>query len=303
MSDKDTKLTRISELALVLVTVFWGSSFVVARVALDSGMSPLFILLGRFLIGTAFMGAVLLWQRAPIKAAYVKPGIILGVIFFLGFITQLTGLQYTTPSNNAIITASAVVITPFISWMVTKRRPAAIMFIACVIALVGMVVVSVDFSYRFAFNYGDILTFISAIMFAGQFVAVEQFTRRINHYVLVFMQFAVAVSLSAVFFMFTGDAPVLQGNMSGIFAVVYLGVACTVICFLLQAWALKKVSATRSAIIFSLEAFFAVIIAVLVGLDVISWRVASGGLLIMLAISLPSLYVMMREYISNRRLP
>lgn len=46
-----------------------------------------------------------------------KVGVIAGLLNFGGFITQTIGVMYTTPSNNAFISASYVVIIPFIAWI------------------------------------------------------------------------------------------------------------------------------------------------------------------------------------------
>ena len=48
----------------------------------------------------------------------------MGLTLFAGFALQIVGLQYTTPSKNAFLTALNVVIVPFIAFVILKRRSA-----------------------------------------------------------------------------------------------------------------------------------------------------------------------------------
>ena len=41
---------------------------------------------------------------------------------FYGFAFQIIGLQYTTPSKNAFLTALNVVIVPFIAFVILKKK-------------------------------------------------------------------------------------------------------------------------------------------------------------------------------------
>jgi EamA-like transporter family. len=103
------KKERFAEGVLLFITMIWGSSFVIANIALDAGLSPLFILMCRF-----FIAALIMWivyhkrLRENLHLKNIKPGIILGIIFLMAFYLQMLGLKYSTPSNNAIITSANV---------------------------------------------------------------------------------------------------------------------------------------------------------------------------------------------------
>lgn len=64
------------------------------------------------------------------KKEHLKGGIVIGLFLFLAFYVQTVGLQYTTPSNNAFITASNVVMVPFLWWIISKKRPSLKIFIS-----------------------------------------------------------------------------------------------------------------------------------------------------------------------------
>lgn len=221
--------------------------------------------------------------------AHLKSGILLGVIFGLAFYMQVVGLQLSTPSNNAIITSSNVVIVPFIWWIATKKRPARITFVSCFLCLVAMLIISLDFSQGIALRIGDALSLLSAILFAGQIVLVGEMARRIDHIVVVFMQFAVAGILAAVLFFITDGKLSYFANSTGMLAMVYLVIVSTCVCFILQAWAMQRISSSRAAIIMSTECLFGTLLSILVGTDVLTWRIIVGALLFFVAVMLPSL--------------
>jgi len=289
-NEKHLKGERISEATLLVITIIWGSSFMVTHFAFAAGLSPLFILMCRFSIAAVFMG--IFYFRRIIKAlrvAHIKYGLLLGSIFFLAFYTSLVGLKYSSPSNNAIITCTNVVIVPIIWWLKTRIRPRSSVFFSCAISLVGLLVISLDFSQGFTLHMGDIFSFLSAILFAAQIVSIGEMSQHIDHCELVFMEFLTAAFLSVAFYLLTERGAHYFTDLSSVLSVLYLGIVCTCICFLLQAWAMRSVNSTRGAVIMSTEALFGSIISILAGSDVLSWRIVIGGLLITSAVILPEL--------------
>lgn len=67
-------------------------------------------------------------------------------------------LQYTTPSNNAFITAANVVIVPFLWWAISKKKPGAKFIVSSFLCLLGIGILSINFSEGFAFKIGDLMT-------------------------------------------------------------------------------------------------------------------------------------------------
>ena len=111
---------------LILVTVIWGGGFVASDMALES-MKPFQVMMVRFLLASVLMGLVSMGQRkkeAKIenRAGAVKAGMLMGLTLFAGFALQIVGLQYTTPSKNAFLTALNVVIVPFIAFVILEKE-------------------------------------------------------------------------------------------------------------------------------------------------------------------------------------
>lgn len=289
---KNQKRERISEATLLFITMIWGSSFVVTHFALDDGLTPLFILMCRFSIAAIFMGCFYFRRiLQTFRFAHMKYGILLGVIFFLAFYTSLIGLKYSSPSNNAIITSTNVIIVPLLWWLKTKVKPGSSVFASCAISLIGLVVISLDFTKDFTLQIGDLFSLLSAAMFAAQIVSIGEMSKFIDYCELVFMEFLTAAILSVSFYILTEREACLCADLSSVLSLLYLGIVCTCICFLLQAWAMRNVNSTRGAVIMSTEALFGTIISILAGSDQLTWRILIGGLLITSAVILPELKI------------
>src|SRR5487761_188900 len=100
-----------AEILLVVVTMFWGVTFVIVKEALNDA-SPLVFIAGRFtLAGILLWFAVGEWK---LKRRSLGPAMALGALLFVGYFFQTWGQEYTTPSKCAFITGFSVVLVPLI---------------------------------------------------------------------------------------------------------------------------------------------------------------------------------------------
>ena len=93
---------------LILVTVIWGGGFVASDMALES-MKPFQIMTIRFLLASVLMGLISFRSLKGMTRKEVRAGVLMGIALFAAFALQIIGLQYTTPSKNAFLTALNVV--------------------------------------------------------------------------------------------------------------------------------------------------------------------------------------------------
>ena len=136
----------IGKLLLVLVTIVWGSSFVVLKDTLSTlgnGHFTFFILASRFLISGIVLAAVCWKKLISIKKSTFIKGLILGFILFGAYGVQTIGLNYTTASKNAFLTAVYVVLVPFLSWIFLSKKPTLRNYVAAFMCLVGIALVAV----------------------------------------------------------------------------------------------------------------------------------------------------------------
>ena len=90
----------------------------------------------------------------------------LGLFLYGAFALQTVGLQYTTPSKNAFLTAVNVIVVPFISFVIFKRKFDRYELMGAVLAMTGVGAISLQLNG--GVNIGDVLTLGCAVLFAFQ---------------------------------------------------------------------------------------------------------------------------------------
>lgn len=292
---------RLSTLALLVVTVIWGGGFIFSKMALEAGLSPAAVMLSRFLLAALVTGLVFRRViRREYKKGQWKSGFVIGLILFAAFYIQVTALQYTTPANNAFITGAYVVLVPLLWWLITKKRPPSVVFLACLLSFSGVAILSINPGQGLAFSPGDALTLLSALLFAAQIVATSLLARSIHPTVLVFMQFCTAAALSLPLYFLTGANLARFAQPQALASVAYLGLLSTLVCYFLQTLAQKYLSSAKTGVIMATEALFGALFSVLLGYDAPSPRMLLGGLLMFASILLPELWAAARLRRSNR---
>jgi drug/metabolite transporter (DMT)-like permease len=252
-----------ADAALLVVTMIWGSSFIVVKnVIRDS--PPLAFLFFRFLLATAVCGALAL--RRPRSPGLLRDGGIIGLLLAGGMAFQVLGQLETTASKAAFLTGLSVVMTPFAAFARTRRLPSLENAVGITLAGLGFLLLTFPGGAG-PINRGDVLVFLCAIVFAFYIVEISLRTRSHDALSLTTVQLAVvavcAGVLSAVF-RAAGAAFELRPLVwEGTFvrSVLYLGTIGTVGTFVTQTWAQGHMSATHAAIIFALEPLWAALLA------------------------------------------
>ena len=165
---------------LILVTVIWGGGFVASDMALES-MKPFQIMMVRFLVASVLMGMLGLGNRKKAeqvteRAGAIKAGILMGIALFMGFSLQTIGLQYTTPSKNAFLTALNVVIVPFIAFLILKKKIGIKGIVGAILSVVGVALLSLN--GNLTLSLGDGLTLLCAVGFAFQIFFTSEFVKK-----------------------------------------------------------------------------------------------------------------------------
>jgi drug/metabolite transporter (DMT)-like permease len=245
-----------AELILFAATFIWGGTFVIAKLGLED-ISPLLLNALRFTIATLLFFVLFPKHLHQMSQDTFYKGGILGLLLFLGFATQTVGLQYTTASKSAFITAMFVVFTPFFQLVIEKRRPYAT-------NLLGIVTVSVGLWFLTApsgegFNRGDGLTLLCAIVFGLYIVALDIISKKHDLVHLTFLQvfFCAAVSWVGVGLL---EIPVFKSTPNAFWSLGYLAILATVVTTYVQTRFQRDTTPTRAAIIFTIEPVWAAIL-------------------------------------------
>lgn len=158
------KKTLVANISLIFVALFRGSNFVIIKQALDV-IHPFTYIGIRFLIA-AFLLAPFFGKRlARASARDYRDGCLIGLFLFGGFAFQTVGLLYTTPANSGFITNTAVIIVPFLYFLVTKLSPGWWAYVGGTLAAAGLYLLSAN--EVAGPGLGDFLTLSCAFLFAA----------------------------------------------------------------------------------------------------------------------------------------
>lgn len=256
-------------LVLILVTMLWGSTFVIIKLILpDLPASAITFI--RFVIASAAF--IIFIPRSP---RLWLIGAELGVWLFAGYGSQAIGLRYTTANRSAFITCLNVIFVPILAAIVGRRvRP--IIWTAALTALAGCALLCDDGS---GWNVGDLWTLITAITYAAYILRIERFARAYPSRSLTAVQL-ISVAIFSGLWTAADPRPIHHLPWA---ALIYLGLGATAATTWLQTIAQQVVPAPQAAVIFTLEPVFASLLSYLALHERLSIRGAAGAGLILLA--------------------
>lgn len=250
------------EIALVLVTMLWGSTFLVIHIAMQHS-GPLFFVGVRFTI--AGVVSMLLFRRhmAGLTRREAGAGVAIGCALFLGYYLQTLGLRTITSSQSAFITALYVPIVPLLQWAVLKRPPGLMSWIGVALAFTGLVLLAGPQAGALHFSAGELATLAGAAAIAAEIILIGHFASSMDSRRVTAVQLLTA-GLVSFALMPALDEPVPQFSWLWAGGAIGLGLASAVIQLTMN-WAQKSVSPTRATVIYAGEPVWGGIVGRLAG--------------------------------------
>lgn len=276
-------MRRLAKPMLAGAAIIWGSSFFMMKGAVD--VIPAFFLLAvRFTGGAVLLGLVCWKKWRSFTPDYLWRGAIIGAFLWAAYSVQTFGIKYTTPSNNAFLTAVYCVIVPFLYWAVMGRRPDRYNILSALLCVAGVALVSI--SGDFSIGLGDSLTLVGAFFYAAHIIAVEKVSQGGKDiYLLTVFQFAFAALYAWVGgFLTQTPPPISILNADLVIQMVYLTVMCTTVALLFQNVGQIWSDPASASILLSLESVFGVFFSVIFYGDPVTFRLFLGFAVIFLAV-------------------
>lgn len=268
------------ELLMLITAIMWGSGFVGMAAGLEH-WTVFQLMAGRFILASIILTLIFYKKLRLISKAVLWKGAVLGAILFTAFALQTMGLEYTTASKNAFLTAINVIIVPIIAYVIYKRRIDRFEFIAAGIAIAGIGFLSLQDSLTI--NIGDMLSILCAVGFAFDIFYTNVFVKTEDALALTIIQFYTAAVLSVVAVLILGEVPTTYST-EGMYIIVYLAVFCTAVAYVCQNIGMQYANPTKSAIILSTESLFGTIFSVILLHEILTGRMIIGCVLIFFAI-------------------
>jgi drug/metabolite transporter (DMT)-like permease len=276
---------RSAIIMLWITSAIWGFAFVAQRAGMEF-IGPFTFNGIRFLLGSASLLPLILWQKYKQKTPAKKPGnivagsLLAGTVLFIGASLQQAGMVYTEAGKAGFITGFYVILVPligvFIGQHITK-----LLWTGAVIALAGLYLLTIN--GPFTLQKGDILILVSALFWAAHVQLINKLVDTHAALPLSAMQFAVCGILSlATAGMF--EKITLDSIFQAAIPLLYGGLLSVGIAYTLQVVAQQHVHPAYASIILSFETVFAVIGGFLILHEMMSLRNLAGCLLMLAGI-------------------
>lgn len=272
---------------IAIFTIFiWGTTFISTKILLRS-FQPVEILFFRFV-----MGFILLWimspHRLPVKSwkqelIFAGAGLTGMTMYYL---MENIALTYSQASNVGVIVSIAPVFTAITARIFLKEegklRPA--FFIGCVIALIGISLISFSGTTMHLNPIGDILSVGAAIVWSFYSVlskkmgvfgySVIQTTRRTFFYGILFM-------IPALFFFDFKFDLYRFATPAYLFNIFYLGLGASAICFVTWNMAVRILGAIKTSVYIYLAPVVTAVTSVIVLHEKITFLSGLGIVLVL----------------------
>jgi drug/metabolite transporter (DMT)-like permease len=236
--------------ALVLVTAVWGVTFVQVKDAV--AIYPLLAFLAvRFAIASATLAVPGARRVRGLGRRGAGAASAAGALLAAGYVLQTLGLERTTVSSAGFVTGMYVVLTPLIALALFRIRIPRAAVLGVLLATLGLALLAGVHGGSAA---GDLLVLGAAAVYSLQIVLMEGFAPRYDA-----LGFTLVEMLAAFALLLAAAAPQLAvphgWTVWG--ALLVTGVFASALGFLVQTWAQRRTSATRTALVFALEPVWA----------------------------------------------
>jgi drug/metabolite transporter (DMT)-like permease len=238
--------------ALVLVTAVWGYTFVPMKDAV--AVYPLFAFLAvRFAIAAAVLALPAAGRMRSLGRRGTFAGASLGLLLALGYALQTAGLERTTVSSAGFITGLYVVFTPLLALALFRTRVGGSVWLGVALAVAGLAMLS---GVGAGDAVGDLLVLLGSAAYSLQIALMERYAPRYDPVAFTQAEMLAAFGGFAAVALALGQVEVPRGwTVWG--ALLVTGVFASALGFLVQTWAQRRASATRTALAFALEPVWA----------------------------------------------
>ena len=279
IANHDYKL-KAAPWALLTVSVAWGFSFVVMKDAIERQS------VNNFLFSRFGLAVIVMVTIKPKVIQFFTKDLLLrggaaGLFLGSGYILQTLGLARTGAAITGFVTGLYIVLTPLIASLFFRERVSRFTWVCVFIATIGLGLLSIR---GWSVGFGELLVFGCAIAFALHIVALSRWSNGRDTYAMTVVQLAMCTLIAGIGSAFEGYS--LPPD-DGVWAVViFTAVFATAIAFIVQTWAQAHMSATKVAVILTMEVVFAAIFAVLVGGESLNLQSSIGGIMVIVAMYL-----------------
>ena len=280
-ASSSTWKAKLPQLSLILITIIWGTTFVVVKYGLTFA-SPILFVAFRF-AAAAIAVTLISWKYLKGMTAFeVFSGAVIGLVIALGYGTQTVGLQTISSSESAFLTALYVPLVPILLWLLFRKTPHVMTWIGAGFAFLGLVFLTGNGFGAIQLSFGQILTILGSIAIALEIIFISYFAPKVNTRRVTVLQLIFASCFCFLLAPVLGENQMPEFHPHLIFILIGLGIASACIQLVMN-WAQEMVDPSQAAIIYAGEPIWASLFGRLAG-ERLPALALLGGLMVVLGV-------------------
>lgn len=257
-----------ADLALLIATAFWGTTYVLTKFALDF-FGPLNIISIRFILAAVTL--VIIFHRRLINTTrpLLVRALLASAMLLLSFLSMNYALLYTSASNAAFIGGTTVLFVALFERLLLKRKLKKRIWLCVVLTLTGIGLLTINSDVRFVFGMGELLSLGCAVSYALYILLIDRFTEEYDPVALSTWQMFF-IALASTLLTFSFETYKIPSDGTSWLVILLLAFPCTAIAYVAQILAQKYTTPTHASLIISLETVFAGLFAFVILREVLA---------------------------------
>ena len=250
----------------LLAVCFWGASFIATKIALNQ-LNPISIIFIRLIFASILLSIIAFYTKRSFAIKLKSHGfiLILSLIAVFHLWIQVTGLKYTTASNTGWIIGTSPVFMAILGFFIFSEQFTLSKISGIVIAFLGLVMLISKgdlLSIDFISNKGDFLILASAFTWSVYSMVNKKITISYPPLMTILFQFIMmAIILIPFNINETMFRIVAHLSLEVWISLLFLGLFCSGIAYVLWAQSLKEMESARVGAFLYFEPFVTVIAA------------------------------------------
>lgn len=271
--------------AIALVSMAWGSSFLLMKVGLE-GITPFHMITLRSSIAFVVTALAFIRKVRKVDRRTLGYAAILGLFIFGMFAFLMHGLATTTASAAGFLCSTTVVFVPILQMILTRKKPRTKVMLGTILAMIGIAFLTIQES--FTFDFSAALCIIGAFLYAWHIILTDRFTHKVDGLLLGVYQlgFTSLYGLAASLIFKTPSLPVGAAEWG---AILGLALICSAFGFVMQSIAQKHTTPEHTGLLYALEPVFSAIFAFLFLREILAFRGYIGAALVLCGILIPNI--------------
>ncbi len=275
----------------MVAIVFWGSSFIATKTALNE-LTPRLIILSRLLFAVTFLGSIALITKRSFKINLKSHGsiLILALIAVFHLWIQITGLKFTSATNTGWIIGITPVFMAILGYIFFREKLNSLQLSGILIAFVGLILLISKGNISnlgFISHKGDFLVLASAVTWSIYSIVNKKISLSYSPFMTILFLF---LMMLIIIFPFNINSATIYSykhlSLIGWISILFLGIFCSGISYVLWSQSLKETAASKVGAFLYLEPFVTVFAAWILLKENITFIIIASGIIITLGVIL-----------------